>query len=320
MKRPQNILKLTMIFLGFCLSFPSMAQQDPQFSMNMFGNMGINPGYAGSQGLMNASVINRQQWMGFTGNPKTTLFSANTPIKPFGINSGIGISILDDRLGFEKNMSLNISYAYRLAIGPGNLGIGISGGFLNKTLKGEWSIPDSDFHVSPGQDPAIPAGEEVGMAFDMAAGLFYNSDTFYAGLSATHLLEPTVDYGLSAKSDINRHYYLTAGYNYNLPNPILEIQPSILAKYDGASMQFDVNAMVIYNKKFWGGVSYRLGDAIVVMAGTELTNGMRVGVAYDFTTSAIAAYSNGSVEFVLSYSLEIGGNKATRKYRSVRIL
>ena len=155
MNRPQNILKLAMIFMGFCLSFSSMAQQDPQFSMNMFGNMGINPGYAGSQGLMTASVINRQQWMGFTGNPKTTLFSANTPIKPFGINSGVGLSILDDRLGFEKNMSLNISYAYRLSIGSGNLGIGISGGFLNKTLQGEWSIPDSDFHVSPGQDPDI---------------------------------------------------------------------------------------------------------------------------------------------------------------------
>lgn len=320
MNRPLNILKFILIFLGFSLSFSGFAQQDPQFSMNMFGNMGINPAYAGSQGLTNASVINRQQWMGFTGNPKTTLFSVNTPIKPFGINSGVGLSILDDRLGFEKNMSLNLSYAYRLSLGSGNLGIGISGGLLNKTLKGEWSIPDSDFHVSPGQDPAIPDGEEVGLAFDMGFGLFYNSDDFYAGLSATHLLEPTVDYGMSAKSDIKRHYYLTAGYNYNLPNPILEIQPSFLVKYDGASMQFDVNAMLIYNKKFWGGVSYRLGDAVVVMAGTELTNGMRVGVAYDFTTSAIAAYSNGSVEFVISYSLEVGGNKATRKYKSVRIL
>ena len=85
-------------------------------------------------------------------------------------------------------------------------------------------------------------------------------------------------------------------------------------------MQFDVNAMLIYNKRFWGGVSYRLGDAVVVMAGAELTNGMKVGIAYDFTTSAIAAYSNGSVEFMVSYSLEVGGDKASRKYRSIRFL
>jgi len=309
-----------MILLGIILGFTVKAQQDPQFSMNMFGNMGINPGYAGSHDMLNATVINRQQWMGFTGNPKTTLFSVNTPVKPFGIPSGVGLSILDDRLGFEQNMALNLSYAYRLSLGPGTLGIGLSGGLLNKTLKGEWSIPDSDFHTSPGQDPAIPAGEEAGIAFDMGAGVYFNSDALYAGLSVTHLLEPTVDYGLSAKSDMKRHYYFTAGYNYNLPNPILELQPSVLAKYDGASMQFDVNAMLIYNKKFWGGVSYRLGDAVVVMAGAELANGMRVGVAYDFTTSAIATYSHGSVEFMVSYSLEIGGDQANRKYRSVRIL
>ena len=321
MKRPLFYrLFFAVILMGFSLSFSAFAQQDPQFSMNMFANMGINPGYAGSQGMLNASFINRQQWMGFTGNPRTSLFSAHTPVKPFGIPSGVGISIVDDRLGFEQNMAINLSYAYRLDLGPGTLGIGISGGLLNKIIKGEWSIPDSDFHVSPGQDPAIPAGEEAGLAFDMAAGLFFNADDFYLGFSSTHLLEPTIDYGLSAKSDMKRHYYLTAGYNYNLPNPVMEIQPSVLAKYDGASMQIDVNAMLIYNKKFWGGVSYRLGDAVVAMAGTELTNGMRVGIAYDFTTSAIATYSHGSVEFMISYSLEVGGNKATRKYRSVRIL
>ena len=93
-----------------------------------------------------------------------------------------------------------------------------------------------------------------------------------------------------------------------------------MAKSDGASFQLDVNASVIYNKKFWGGVSYRLGDAVVFMAGMEMTNGMRVGIAYDFTTSAIAQYSNGTVEFMLSYSLEVGSEKASQKYRSVRFL
>ena len=306
--------------LGLNFAVAGIAQQDPQFSMNMFSHMGVNPGYAGSQGMLNATIINRQQWMGFEGNPKTTLLTAHTHVKPFGINSGVGLSILDDRLGFEQNMAITLNYAYRMSLGPGNLGIGLSGGLLNKTLKGEWKIPDSDFHSPPGQDPAIPAGEEVGLAFDLGFGLFFNTDDLYAGLSATHLLEPTIDYGLSAKTDMKRHYYLTAGYNYNLPNPILEIQPSFMAKYDGASFQVDVNAMLIYNKKFWGGVSYRLGDAIVIMAGAELANGMRVGVAYDFTTSAIAAYSNGSVEFMISYSLEVGGGQASRKYRSIRFL
>ena len=185
-----NILRLLLAFTGILFSLGIQAQQDPQFSMNMFNHMAVNPGYAGSQGMTNVAVLNRQQWMGFEGNPKTTFFSAHTPVKPFGINSGLGLTFMDDKLGFEKNMGINVSYAYRMNLGAGTLGIGLSIGLLSKTLKGEWSIPDSDFHFSAGQDPAIPGGEESAMGFDMGFGAFYNTDEFYVGLAASHLLEP----------------------------------------------------------------------------------------------------------------------------------
>ena len=123
------------------------AQQDPQFSQNMFNLMAVNPGYAGSQGLLSATLINRQQWMGFEGNPKTTLGSVHAPIKPFGISSGVGLVFMDDRLGFEKNMTIMGNYAYRLDLGPGTLGIGINLGLLSKSLNGKWVIPDSDLVV-----------------------------------------------------------------------------------------------------------------------------------------------------------------------------
>lgn len=66
--------------------------------------------------------------------------------------------------------------------------------------------------------------------------------------------------------------------------------------------------------------AYRLGDAVAVMVGTELSNGIRAGISYDFTTSAIGSYSNGSVEFVLGYNLEIGTDKYSQRYKSVRFL
>lgn len=312
--------RLLLVLTGTLLSLGIHAQQDPQFSMNMYNQMAVNPGYAGSQGMLSASVLNRQQWMGFEGNPKTTFFSVHAPIKPFGLNSGVGLTFMDDKLGFEENMGINASYAYRMNLGSGNLGIGLSAGLLSKGIKGEWDIPDSDYHTSASGDPAIPTAEESGMGFDLGIGAYYNTEEFYVGLASTHLLEPTIDYGMTAKADIARHYYLTAGYNIQLPDPAFELQPSIFAKSDGASFQLDVNANVIYNKKFWGGVSYRLGDAVVFMIGLEMTNGMRAAIAYDFTTSAIGAYSKGSVEFMINYSLEIGGDKSSQKYRSVRFL
>lgn len=314
-------MKILILFVLVGLTgIGAFAQQDPQFTHNMFNQLAVNPGFAGSQGMLSAGMINRQQWMGFEGNPKTTQFSVHTPVKPFGISSGVGLNFMDDRLGFEKNMSFNLDYAIRLELGGGKLGIGLNIGLLSRALNGKWYIPDSENHSPATQDPAIPDEQVTSMTFDMGLGVFYNTDNFYAGLSTTHLLEPVVDFGSGALMHMQRHYYATAGYLFKLSNPIFEIQPSLFAKSDGASFQMDVNALLLYNKRFWGGVSYRLGDAVAVMVGTELQNGLRVGISYDFTTSAIGAYSKGTVEFMLGYNLEVATDKYSQRYRSVRFL
>jgi len=311
---------LLVLFLAGLVGTNALSQQDPQFSHNMFNHLAINPGFAGSQGMLSAGMLNRQQWMGFEGNPKTTLFSVHTPVSPFGIPSGIGLNFIDDRLGFEKNMSFILDYAYRMELGKGQLGIGLNIGFLSRALNGKWEIPDSDNHIPASQDPAIPDEQVTSMAFDMGLGVFYSSDNLYGGISTAHLLEPTIDFGSGALMHMQRHYYATAGYLFKLTNPIYEVQPSVFVKSDGASFQADVNMLVLYNKRFWGGVSYRLGDAIVILAGTELPNGLRVGISYDFTTSAIGAYSNGTVEFMVGYNLEVATDKFSQRYKSVRFL
>lgn len=318
-----NCLKpkiLLLIILSGLVGMNAFAQQDPQFSHNMFNHLAVNPGFAGSQGMLSAGMLNRQQWMGFEGNPKTTLFSVHTPVKPLGIPSGVGLTFTDDRLGFEKNMTISLDYAYRMELGAGKLGIGLNIGLLSRGLDGKWVIPDSDNHIPATQDPSIPDEAVTSVTFDMGLGVFYNTDDFYAGISTAHLLEPTVDFGSGAMMKMQRHYYATAGYLFKLSNPIIELQPSIFAKSDGASFQADVNMLLLYNKRFWGGVSYRLGDAVVVLAGTELPNGLRVGISYDFTTSAIGAYSNGTVEFMLGYNLEVATDKFSQRYKSVRFL
>ncbi len=311
---------LSFLILVGLTGLPVYSQQDPQFTHNMFNQLATNPGFAGGQGMLSAGMINRQQWMGFPGNPKTTLFSVHTPVKPLNIPSGVGLTFMDDRLGFEKNMSISLDYAYRMELAGGQLGIGLNIGLLSRALNGKWYIPDSDKHTQASGDPSIPDEQVSTMNFDMGLGLFYSSDKFYAGFSTAHLLEPVIDYGSGAMTRMQRHYYATAGYLFKLPNPIFELQPSIYAKSDGASFQIDVNALLLYNKRFWGGVTYRLGDAVAILVGTELPNGIRLGISYDYTTSPIGAYSNGTVEFVLGYNLEVATDKYSQRYKSVRFL
>ena len=93
-----------------------------------------------------------------------------------------------------------------------------------------------------------------------------------------------------------RHYYLTAGYKYEF-NPTLILKPSIFVKNDGRTTSMDLNALLEYNNRFWGGVTIRPSDAAVILAGMHLNESLRFGLAYDIPMSEVS-YS-GSLEFMV---------------------
>jgi hypothetical protein len=85
-------------------------------------------------------------------------------------------------------------------------------------------------------------------------------------------------------------------------------------------MQFNLTSLIRYNKKVWGGVSYRYSDAMIGMIGLELFNGIRLGYAYDFTISDMGNNSSGSHEFMVNYCFDLGLGKSPMKYKSIRFL
>jgi type IX secretion system PorP/SprF family membrane protein len=314
--------KTTGIVLACLFSVILYSQQDPHFSQYMFNLANVNPGSAGSNDKICLSAATRQQWMGFPGKPAVSFFNANAPVNPFGISSGVGLSILSDNYGFNNDLGMSATYAYRLSIGSGTLGIGINLGLYNQALSASWYIPEvpgrSDIQ-QPGQDPSIPQEQESKIAFDMGFGLFYHTDNLYFGISSTHLNKPQIKYE-TANPYLARHYYAIAGYRFLLSNPLFEILPSAIFRTDARTNSFDLSALVRYNKRFWGGVSYRAGDALTGIIGFELFNGLRVGYSYDFTTSDIGNYSSGSHEFTLGYCFSLSLDKAPQKYKSIRFL
>ncbi|RLD33321.1 MAG: hypothetical protein DRI73_05675 [Bacteroidetes bacterium] len=314
MKKQTLILALLLI-----IAKAGIAQQDPQFSQYMFNQMSINPGYAGSADMICITGINRQQWVGFEGAPSSTVFHANAPIKPFGINSGVGLTLINDKAGFNDNLSISATYAYRIDIGEGKLGIGANFGFLNQKLSPEWYIPTSDYHQQPSGDPLIPENDESVFVFDMGFGIYYNTNNLYIGISSTHINEPNLSY-TKGTPFIKRNYYLTAGYSFQLSNPLFEIIPSIQVVSDAATSSITFNTNVTYNKKFWGGVSYRAGSAIVGLIGLQIFNGVRFGYAYEFPTSDIIKSTSGSHEFMISYCFSVAGDRTAKKYKSIRFL
>jgi type IX secretion system PorP/SprF family membrane protein len=312
--------KLSVAFLLlFVILTSGFPQQDPLSSHYMFNTLTYNPGIAGISGMICATAINRQQWTGFKGAPSTTLFNISTPVTILKSSGGLGLLVESDNAGFDKDINLSGSYTYIMNIGTGKLGIGLALGMLNKTLDPEWQIPGGDAHTPPSGDPLIPENKESYVAFDAGLGLYYKTDKYYAGFSVTHINEPEIKFSKGLPY-ISRHYYLTAGYTVQLPNPSLELLPSAFAFSDGKVIQYTLNTILRYNKKTWGGVSYRAGDAFTGMVGFELFNGVRIGYAYDFPLTEIRKSTSGSHEFMVNYCFEISSGRSPMKYKSIRFL
>ncbi len=312
---------ISFLFLVFIVNLAAVGQQDPQYTNNMFYKLGVNPGYAGAEDAINGLILNRYQWAGFKGAPKTLVFSFDAATRLFGAPGGLGLNIVSDQLGFEKNTQVNVNYAYKTPLSFGNLGIGLSLGVVNKSINGEWEIPEDNYgiYTQPGSDPAIPQGEVSQLAFDVGFGLYLSNEDYYLGVSATHLNQPEIKFDENVTTYLARHYYFSGGYNITMSDPLFELRPSFLFKSDFAAWQLDINANLVFDDRFWGGLSYRVQDAVALLIGMEMENGLRFGYSFDLVTSSIRHYGFASHEVFVSYSLDLEKSR-NQKYKSIRFL
>ena len=303
--------KILILILGVLSVVSVSAQQDPQFSQNMFNKLANNPGFAGSRGLIATSVLHRSQWMGFGEDGGAAASTQNFSIDaelPF-MHGGVGLNIVKDKIAQFSNLGLQVSYAYRTELGIGQIGMGMSIGMFQSGTNG-------GFNPAVEGDPVIPTGDVKGSALDLGAGVYYNTQDVYIGISSAHLTEPTIEWSDGQDYNMERHYFLIAGYTHDL-NPMLLLHPSIYLKSDGATSQLDINTSLIYNNKMWGGVSYRLDEGLVFLTGLNVNEKLKLGLAYDVVLNQIG---NNSIEVMLGYNFKVNYNKAISKYKNPRFL
>ncbi len=308
------------IVVVFILSGTAYAQQEAQFTHNMFNNMGINPGLAGLRNAICATGLVRQQWVGFRDeegnrlNPETYSLNVDAPIRL--IRGGVALGFMQDQFGPETNVGVNVSYSYHLDLAYGRLGIGGRVGFLDK------SINFASLTPLDGSDPILETGDENSIFVDFSLGGFYMlDDEAWAGISVSQLRQARGSLGES-DFQLHRHVYLSAGYNYVLPgNRSYELSPNILLKTDLNSYQIDLNTLVTYNNRFWGGVTYRPQDAVAVMFGVALDQ-ISIGYSYDITTSPLGRMgrSYGTHEVMLQYCFDLGLDRIEKTQRNIRFL
>jgi type IX secretion system PorP/SprF family membrane protein len=289
------------LFAMLCTS-AIWAQQDVQFTQFANNKIFYNPGVIGSGDAICLSAAHRSQWVGFENAPTTQNFSANVPLDIIG--GGLSVNFTNDMIGFFQDITAGVGYGYQASLAGGTLGLGVRVDFINKNVtSGVWAPPQTM------NDPSLVQLGATSMATDLSFGTYYQRDNWYAGLSSTRLLETkdilTANGGTgNAQIRGQRHYYLMGGYDIDLQNGFV-LQPAMMVKTDLVTTQFDLNAAATYNNQIWGGVTYRVYDALSVMAGYQITKDLRATYSYDLTTSSLRNSSSGSHEIMMSYCFTI---------------
>ncbi len=218
------------IFFSTYFALSSYAQQDAQFSQYMYNTLFLNPAYAGIEGHTRFQLIHRSQWTAYQASfddgtaPITQNLSVTTPI--LRLKSGVGLHMVNDRLGPLTNLEAQVSYAYHFPVKNGKLSLGIRGGMFSQTLNFDlYRAIDPD-------DPILQSGKESQIRPDMAVGVLYRAEKNYAGLSMNHLLKSEFNFGSDVlKNPLQNNLSFTAGYDYDLTYNVV-LSPSVLVKSD----------------------------------------------------------------------------------------
>lgn len=310
--------------LIFCTAFAA-GQQLPLYSQYLYNKFLINPAVAGSDGYSSFNITAREQWIGYSGAPRTFSFSGQARVLKRGYNLrssnrgnafrpktdgkiGFGGYIFSDRNGLIQRTGFQASYSYHMWVQNNtqlSMGLAITGyhfkinereinfenpnePWMNNELRRGILIPDADF------------------------GIYVLNPKYNVGFSTSQMFGAAAKIGNDAYRNfrMDRHYYLFGSYSFDAANKT-ELQPSLLFMMsEQAKPMADIGLTYIYDQRIWAGLSYRTSKAVIANFGMTYTN-MYIGYAFDFTLQQIQRVTYGTHE--LTIAIRFGDS--ARKYR-----
>jgi len=288
-------------FLAF-LPFDTTAQLAPQFNQYYFNPILVNPAYAGTRGMLSMVGVHRSQWVGFEGAPSTQSFAIHSPTRRK--NMGIGLQLMNDRIGPKSTVAVGGIYSYKIRMGRGRLGLGLRASIYNYTF--DWS--KIEYRESGGY--ALNDGRESYMTPSFDFGLFYNDKYNYVGMELSHLNQgrlgieaPNVNINSTARQ--NAQMIIVGGRAFKI-NRDLIFKPSILLRAAINQPAFiDLNASILMREKLWLGLSYRRGYGAVAMVEYNVNRSLRFGYSYDIAFTSLNTQNWGSQEIFIGYDINL---------------
>lgn len=314
------------LLLGWLNVLGAMGQQDPMFTNYHFNSLTFNPAYAGNNEHLTLNLIHRQQWLGFDGAPVTQSLIAHTPLNNERV--GVGLSLVNDKIGPTGTFNVAGSYAYRMIVGKKKnmkLSFGLQASVAN--WRGNWL----DVTVEQSSDPAFQQNVSRWLP-NFGAGVYLSGKRFYAGFGCPRLLENDLRQakgeGIEFYGKTYRHWYTSIGGILPIDGDQIIFRPSLLLKSTGLFSSFrgddaiqnigsptalNMDAAFFFRQTFWVGATFRTAvqakksssDSADLWVAWYLRNGLRVGASYDITLSRVQKAGGNSFELMAGYEFDI---------------
>ncbi len=274
----------------------AFGQQDPQFTQYMYNTLSVNSAYAGSRGHMSVTGIHRSQWVGIDGAPRTQTLTIDSPI---GKKVGLGLSIVNDEIGPSDEFYVDLNFSYTIkASETQRLSFGIKGGgrlFNIDWTKGQAQNPDLIFQQNI-NNQFLPT---------VGAGLYLHSEKSYIGVSVPNFFTDQhyddIQQSLAAE---RLHFFFIGGLVFDLSGNT-RFKPAVLVKHVvGAPLIADISANFMFYDRLRLGASYRWDDSVSGLAGFQITPGVLIGYAFDYTTTELQQFTTGSHEVMIRFELK----------------
>lgn len=287
------ILQVVVVVLSYNSSF---CQQQPQYTQYMYNTMSINSGYTGTNGRLEATLLHRSQWIGIDGAPTTQSFGIHGKLSE---NTGLGLSITNDKIGPQTEQNFNANFAYRINLNEKTtLSLGLNSGV--SLINIDWSRGTYQSQT----DNAFLTNVNNNTRLIIGSGGYLYGEKWYIGLSVPNFII-TESYDDIKESVIRRkvHYYLQGGYVFDLSSNV-KFKPAFLTKViEGSPITYDASANFMINEKFVIGAGYRFTDAFSGLVGFQISESLFIGYAYDRSVTKLQKYNDGSHEIILKFNL-----------------
>ena len=325
--------KRNIILSALMLLFTVIAegQQMPMYSQYIMNGFLVNPSFAGRDGYTSLNLTVREQWAGLAQAPSTYALSFQTRIlkdsyisksttvkkkliRPTrGGQVGIGGYLFNDNNGIMHRTGLQGAYAYSIPMGTDDDEYSKTLSFGLALMAYQYSIK-LDNLIYDQNDPYLNNYDRSVFITDFNFGVNYTTQRYYAGFAMTNLLRGALMFTKGPDNDNTElgHYFLTGGVKFPLSGNWL-LEPSAFIKSSDLffkSIQLDLTSRIYYKNDYWAGVSWRTGDAIIVMLGLRYDR-FYFAYAFDFTLTDIRKQSLGTHEF----SLAVKFGTSARRYR-----